>query len=136
MAKIRKIGLIINTASYERVAYALSFASICAATGIEAHVLFSYGAILRLVKGDSDFLGDETPEWIRETLKRGLEKGNIQRISDLIRDFMRFGGRIYACVGAMALHNLVKDDLLDGVKVASITSFLENVEDADFLLYV
>lgn len=131
-----KIGLIVNTASYERVAYALSFASICAATGMEVHVLFSYGAILRLVKGNSDFLGDETPGWIRETIKRGLEKGHIQKISDLIRDFMRFGGRVYACVGAMALHNVVKDELLDGVQVASITSFLENVEDANFLLYV
>jgi peroxiredoxin family protein len=136
MTKTRKIGLIINTGSYERVAYALSFASICAATGMEVHVLFSYGAIPRLVKGNTDFLGDETPEWIRDTLKKGLERGHIQKISDLIRDFMRFGGKIYACVGAMALHNVVKDDLLDGVKVASITSFLESVEDANFLLYV
>ena len=55
-----KISIIINSASYDRVDYALVIASTSAATGKEVLVLFTYGAITRLVENKADEIGEET----------------------------------------------------------------------------
>jgi len=132
-----KVAIIINSPSYDRVAYALSIASISAVFGKEVHVLFTYGAVHRLVKGKADEIGEETDAWIREAIKAGSEKGSISKISEILNNLKRFGGNVYACVAAMALHNIVKDELAEEVnEVTSISAFLEKVEGASMVLYV
>jgi len=65
-SKMRKKALIINTASYERVAFALSLASAFAALGEKVSVLFSYGGVLKLRKGHEDEIGEETNGWMKK----------------------------------------------------------------------
>ncbi len=132
-----KIAIIINSASYDRVAYALTIASTSAAVGKEVHVLFTYGAILRLKRGKADEIGEETDVWIREHVTLGSLTGAIPKISELINNLNKFGGKVYSCVSAMALHNIMKDDLTEEVnEVTSITAFLEKIEGASMILYV
>lgn len=131
-----KVAMIINSPSYDRVSYALSIASVWAAHLKEVHVLFTYGAVCRLVKGKADDVGEETDEWIRKDMKLGLERGSIQRISEMISYLKGFGGKIYACVAAMAFHNIAKDDLMEEVdEPTGISTFLERTEGAT-ILYV
>jgi peroxiredoxin family protein len=135
--KQEKVAIIINSASYDRVAYALSIASTSAALGKEVHVLFTYGAINRLVKGKADEIGDETSAWIRKTIVEGSKKGSIPKISEMLNNLNKFGGKVYACVAGMALHNIVKDELTEQVEeVTGIAAFLEKVEGASTMLYV
>ncbi len=132
-----KIAIIINSASYDRVAYALTIASTSAAVGKEVHVLFTYGAILRLKRGKADEIGEETDVWIREHVTLGSLTGAIPKISELINNLNKFGGKVYTCVSAMALHNIMKDELTEEVnEVTSITAFLEKIEGASMILYV
>lgn len=133
----RKVGIIINSASYDRVAYSLSVASMYSLNGNEVHVMFTYGAIIRLVKGNADNVGEETETWIRETVIAASKNKSIPRISETLKWLHDFGGKIYACVAAMATHNLVKDDLTEEVEeVTSISGFLEKIEDASIVIYV
>ncbi|MEM4298365.1 MAG: DsrE family protein [Nitrososphaerota archaeon] len=132
-----KVGLIINSPSYDRVSYGLTIAGMYAALGKEVHVIFTYGAIERLIKGRTDLLGDETDAWIRETVRAGLKKGSVERLSDRLKSLKKLGGRLYACISAMATHSITKDDLIDEVdKVMGIAAFLELVGDSPILLYV
>ena len=132
-----KIGIIISDASYERVEYALALAFSSAAMGKEVHVLFTYGAVTRLKKGDTDRVGEETTGWIREQIKTGLEKGSIQRISELIKNLKRLGGMIYACVAAMAFHNMTKDELIEEVdQVQGLVAFIESIAGATMVIFV
>jgi len=132
-----KVGIIINSASYDRVAYALTIASTSAAVGKEVHVLFTYGAVQRLMKGKANEIGEETGAWIREHVTLGTLTGAIPKISELLNNLIKFGGKVYACVSAMALHNIMKEELVEEVdEVTSITSFLEKLEDTSTLLYV
>jgi peroxiredoxin family protein len=132
-----KVAIIINSASYERVEYALTVALSSAAVGKEVHILFTYGAVTRLKKGDTDKVGEETPEWVRKSIRIGLKKGSIQRVSELLKNLKRLEAKIYACVAAMALHNLTKDELVEEVdEVTGIVSFLESVEGALGIIYV
>ena len=73
-----KVALIVNNSSFDRVSYALTVASTSAAHFKEVHVLFTYGAILRLRKERADDIGEETNVWIREQIKSGIEKGHIK----------------------------------------------------------
>lgn len=133
-----KVALIVNTASYDRLAFALSVATAAAALGREVVVLFGYGAVVRLKKGCADELGDETAAWIREQIRAGLEKGNVCRISESLETLAKLGGKIYACPEAMALHNLVKGELIDGVnEVCSLVAFLSrDAKDATAIVYI
>jgi peroxiredoxin family protein len=132
-----KVAIIVNSASYDRVAYALTIALVSASMGKEVHVLFTYNAINRLRKGNVDQVGEETDKSIREAIKTGLKKGSIGKISDILRDLKRFGGKVYACVAAMAFHNLTKDELIENVDhVIGIAAFLEIVEGASITLYI
>ncbi len=132
-----KVAVIINCASYDRVAYALTIASTTAAVGSEAHVLFTYGAILRLLKGKADNVGAETNACIREAVTLGVITGAIPKISELLRNLKEFGGKVYACISAMALHNIMESELTEEVdEVIGITTFLDKVEGASPTLYV
>ncbi len=131
-------ALIINTASYDRVAFALSLANIAAALGNEVAVLFGYGGLVRLRKGHVDDVGDETAGWIREQIRLGQAKGHVSRISELLETLPRLGGKIYACPAAMALHNLSREELIDEVnRVCGLAEFLSrSAESASTILYV
>lgn len=132
-----KTAIIINSASYEKVAYALTIAATCAALGNEVHVLFTYGALTRLTKDGTDRVGEETEAWIREDVRVGLVTGSMNKVSDMLKDLKSFGGKIYACVSAMAFHNIMKDELVEEVsQVTGITAFLETTRGASIVIYV
>jgi peroxiredoxin family protein len=131
-----KMALIVNSASYDRVSYALSIANISAAQLKDVYVFFTYGAVLRLLEGKADEVGEETDAWVRESVKKGLENGTMQRISELLDFSKGFGVKIYACSAAVAFHDIAKEELvaLDGIM--GISSFLEKVQGASPILYI
>jgi peroxiredoxin family protein len=129
-----KVAMVINSPSYERVSYALSIAAISAAHLKEVHVLFTYGAVCRLAKGKTDDVGEETDAWIREDIINGLEKGSIQKITEMITHLKGFGGKIYACSAALTFHQLTQDNLIEETdEVTGISTFLDITEGASML---
>jgi peroxiredoxin family protein len=134
---MEKLALIINSASYDRVEHALTIATMSATLGKEVHVLFTYSGLLRLKKGFTDKIGEETEAWIRETVKAGIKKGSMRKISELLTELQRFGGKIYACPAAMAFHGVAKDELIDEVdKVCGLTTFVEEYASNALTLYI
>ena len=131
-----KVAIIVHNPSYDRVSYALTIAAMSAAQFKEVSMLFTYGAIRRLVRDQTDEVGDETDAWIRGDLQLGLEKGSIKKISEMISYLKGFGGKIYACSAAMTFHNITEDMLVDEVDgVTGISTFLEQTDGAQ-ILYV
>jgi len=131
-----KMAWIINDASYDRVLYALTVAAMSAARFNNVAILFTYGAVLRLVRGKTDDVGEETPDWIRQTIKSSLKKGAMKSILEMIGLFKGFGGKLYACSASLAFHNLTREKLLEDVDdVIGIATFLERTEGAT-MLYV
>jgi len=131
-----KVAIIINNPSFDRVSYALTIASTSAAHFKEVHVLFTYGAVRRLVKDRVDDVGEETDAWIRMDIESGVERGYIKRISEMISFLKGFSGKIYACSAAIAFHRITTNDLIDEVnEIIGISTFLEKTEGAT-MLYV
>jgi len=52
--KTKKVALIINTDSYERVSFALALATSYLSLGFEVSIFFTYKGVLRLRKGYED----------------------------------------------------------------------------------
>jgi peroxiredoxin family protein len=129
-----KVAIIINNSSFDRVSYALTVASTSAAHFKEVHVLFTYGAVLRLIKDRADDIGEETDAWIRKEIKLGLEKGHMKKISEMINYLKGFGGKIYACSAAIAFHKIALNTLVEAVdEIIGISSFLERTDGAAML---
>jgi len=131
-----KVALIINSASYDKVSYALSIANVSAAHLKDVYVFFTYGAVLRLLGDGVDEVGEETDAWLRESIRKGLEKGTMPRIYEMFSFSKGFGVKIYACSGAVAFHNIAKEELPLVDEVMGISEFLEKVEGASMVLYV
>lgn len=133
-----KLALIINTASYERVAFALSLAVAGGVLNKEVSVLFGHGGVMRLKKGFVDEIGDETDAWIKEQIKSGTQTDRLPQISELLEMLKQLKGKIYVCPTSMVLHNLSKDDLIEEADdVCSLVEFLnEHTKDGSEVFYV
>jgi len=131
-----KVALIVNSASYDKVSYALSIANISAAHLKDVYVFFTYGAVLRLLKDRTDEVGEETDAWLRESIRKGLEKGTMPRISEMLSFSKGFGVKVYACSGAVAFHDIQREEIPLVDEVMGISEFLEKMEGASMVLYV
>lgn len=134
--RIEKVAFVINTASYERVAFALGMAT-GAATIKDVRIIFGNGGVIRLKKGSLDTVGVETESWLRGRVKLAVKAGSLPPISELLENLNKFGAKIYACPAAMELHNLIVTDLVKEVdEVRSVVRFmLEDTKDAS-IVYV
>jgi len=121
-----RLTIIVNSDAYDRVNYALSIAKVGAAQGMDVHMLFTFGGLRRLVRGRADELGEETGVVIRASIEKGLAVGSVAKISEQIKDAKKLGVNIYACVSAMAVLGLSKDDLVKEVDgILGISTFLD-----------
>ena len=76
----RKVAVIINNSSFDRVSYALTVASISAVHFKEVDVLFTSGVVRRLIKDRVDEIGEETDKWMRKIIELEIEKGYMKKI--------------------------------------------------------
>lgn len=134
-----RLCIILSSGAYEKVHEAMGIASVALARGGEVHVLFTYGAIGRLVKGMTDLVEMEgAPTPFAERFKKHVERGSIETISSMMRAGKQFGAlSIYACSAAMAILSVSHDDLIPEVdSVTGLVRFMDLVRDADTTLYI
>lgn len=133
----KKLAVIVNSGSYERVAFALQMAIGAAAIDEDVDLLFGYGGLVRLKKCSADEVSEETEHWMRGRIQSGLETGTVPRISQLLDTLLKLGGRIYACPAAMSFHNLIRGELIEGVnEVCSLGDFLGRKAPGATVIYV
>ena len=75
----RKVAVIINNSSFDRVSYALTVASTSAVHFKEVDVLFTSGVVRRLIKDRVDEIGEETDKWMRKEIGLGIEKSYMKK---------------------------------------------------------
>ena len=119
MAEHKEIFMVIDTSFYSRIHFALGIASSYSSLGYPVRIMFGYEGIKRLRKGFIDH--------IEEGAEIGFQK--LTKISEILEGIRKLGGKIYACPTAMALHNLTRDDLIDGIdNVMGVVEFTIQAE--------
>lgn len=137
--KEKRYCIFLHSGSYDRVYQAMSITNVALATGYEVHIFFSYGALKRLVKGNTDKVAIEgEPVFFKEDIERNLKRGTLDSISEMIETAKRFGRlKIYACTGSMAVLNIARDELIEHVDMSmGLVYFLNLVKDAEQVLYI
>ena len=134
-----RLCVFLHSGSYDRVYHALSICNVVLATGGEVRIFFSYGALKRLVKGNTDKVAIEgEPAPFREEIEKNLERGTFDSISEMLSTAKRFGDiKLYACTASMAVLNIARTELIDLVDESmGLVAFMEIVKDADETLYI
>lgn len=131
------LALIINTAAYERILFALGLATVQLALNRKVSLFFTYGGVYRLKKGATDSLGNETAGWVRARLAARSDQ-NAFNLSDMLADFKKLGGKLYSCPAAMIFHDISDDELIEEVdKVRGLVSFLKDeVSESTRVIYI
>jgi len=132
-----RAALIVHSGAYDRVMYALSVATVALAMGMEVHMLFTYDGLRRLVKGHTDDLGEETGPEMQKVIARRLARGDMQPLSQGLRDAKRMGLKVYACVAAMSNLSITRDELVPEVdEPAGLAMFLDLAKNAAINYYI
>jgi len=68
---------------------------------------------------------------------RGIMKNkNVQSLEDLIKAAMDSGVRVLACQMSMDLMGIKEEELLEGVELAGVATFLGSAETSDTNLFI
>ena len=130
--KKKGLGVIFHSGSYDRLYHGFSLALAASALGREVRLFFSYWALEylkkdRLAKVKIDSEGKKH----KEIIEKNIERGHLEKISELIRQSKAMGVKIYACTSSMGLLNIARNELIPEVdKSMGLTTFL--VETGDF----
>ncbi|MEW6202086.1 MAG: DsrE/DsrF/DrsH-like family protein [bacterium] len=128
MSDSRSLCIVLHAGEYDRVSHALSIAGVAAAMGKEVHLLFTYWALKRLVRGETDKTDSQF-------IEEAVAKGYMKTITEAITTIKKFGTvHIYACSGSMALMNISQDELINEVdRIMGLPTFISLWEGSDVI---
>lgn len=133
--KIKGLGIIFHSDSFDRIYNGLSIAATALALEQEVKFFFTYWSLTYLKKNQpSELILDKEAEKHRSILESAIEKGHIQEISKLLSLAKEMGADIYACSGSMSIRNIKNEDLIEDVdKVMGLATFLTDIENYQVL---
>ena len=129
------LAIIFHSGSFDRIYHGLSIVLAGLALGREVKLFFTYWALEYLKKDTpSLFKFDAEAQKQREVLEKNIERGHMQKFSELIRQSKAMGVKIYACTSSMGLLNIARDELIPEVdKTMGLTTFLVETKDSQIL---
>jgi len=128
----RGLALIFHSGSFDRLHQGFSLALAASALGRPVRLFFSYWAMKYLKRGeDSYFHLDSEALDYQAILRKGLEKGHMESVSQMIGQVKAMGAKCYACTHSMGLLNVARNELVETVdRSMGLTAFLtETAED-------
>jgi peroxiredoxin family protein len=131
-----RVTIILHSDSYDRVTNAISLAIVALSMGMEAHVLLTYEALGRFVKGQLDGPGG-TNAVLMAKMQNGVDSGRFHTIEEKVEAARELGLRLYACTTAMATLGLNQEDLIEQVEgVMGLTTFMNLAKEASVNWYI
>jgi peroxiredoxin family protein len=131
-----KATIILHSNDYDRVTNALSLASICLSMGMETHILLTYCALKRFVKGHLEDDCDTAPD-ILGVIKKSIDSGINHSIEEKLATARNLGLKLYACTNAMVTLGLTPEDLVEEVdEVMGLTAFIQLSKGAAINWYI
>lgn len=126
MSGEKKVAMIVHSGDYDRVTYALSIAKVAGALGMKVYILFTYGGLRRIIKGQVNKIDQNGDNYINNRIAQNISKKIMPMLSDDIIEAKRLGLKIYACVGSMGILNISREDLIEEVdQIMGLASFLD-----------
>jgi len=129
-------AIILHSNDYDRVTNALSLACICLSMGMETHILLTYGALNRFVKGHLEDDWNTDPA-IRGLIQQSIDAGINHCIEEKLATARSLGLRLYACTNDLVTLGLDFEDLIEEVdEVMGLTAFIQLSRNAAINWYI
>jgi peroxiredoxin family protein len=133
----RGLALIFHSGSFDRIHQGFSLALAASALGRPVRLFFSYWALKYLKRGeDSYFHLDSEARGFQAILQKGLDRGHMESVAQMLGQVKAMGGRCYACTHSMGLLNISRDELAETVdRSMGLTAFLTDTAE-DQILFI
>jgi len=139
MVKRRRLAMIVESGTLDRLYCAFILASTAVAMDIEAHIYFTFFGLNMLRKGAMEKAGlPATYKHLEEDLKKKLAAMKYPTPYEMLKRLKASGlMRIYACSPTMEMFGIKKEDLIPEIdEIAGAATFLEVASKADITLFV
>ena len=152
-----KVSLVVLSGDMDKVMGAFIIANGAAAFDMEVTMFFTFWGLKALQKGNrtgksllgkmlgvmnrggADRLGPSkfnfggVGRWM---FKKMMKKANVIPLPDLIRQAQEQGVELVACEMSMQVMEINKDDLIDGVKLGGVGTFISDASESKFSLFI
>ena len=139
MAQKKKIALVVQSGTIDKLYCAFILASTAVAMDWEAHLYFTFWGLSSLVKGAMEkatLPGDY--KHLEEAMKKNLERMKYPTPYEMLKRLKQSGlFKIYACTPSMEMFGIKKEDLIPEVdNMVGAATFLNIAADADVNLFI
>jgi len=139
MVKKKKLAMVIESGTLDRLYCAFILASTAVAMDMEAHLYFTFFGLNMLRKGAMEKAGlPATYKHLEEDLKKKLAAMKYPTPYEMLKRLKASGlMKIYACSPTMEMFGIKKEDLIPEVdEIAGAATFLEVASKADTTLFI
>ena len=139
MSQSKKIALIVQSGTIDKLYCAFIMASTSVAMGWEAHLYFTFWGLQSLTKGTMEkaaLPGDYKN--LEETMRKNLERMKYPSPYEMLKRLKQSGQcKIYACTPTMEMFGVKKGDLIPEIdNMVGAATFLNIAADADVNLFI
>ena len=139
MVKTKKLALIVQSGTIDKLYCAFILASTSVAMGWEAHLYFTFWGLQSLAKGAMEkakLPGDY--KHLEETMRKNIERMKYPSPYDMLKRIKQSGQcKIYACTPTMEMFGVKRDTLVPEVdSMVGAATFLNIAADADITLFI
>jgi peroxiredoxin family protein len=139
MNQKKKIALIVQSGTIDKLYCAFIMASTSVAMGWEAHLYFTFWGLQSLTKGTMEkatLPGDYKN--LEETMRKNLERMKYPSPYEMLKRLKQSGQcKIYACTPTMEMFGVKKEDLIPEIdNLVGAATFLNIAANADVNLFI
>ena len=131
----KKIAMVLTEGSFDKAMMPFLLGVTASASGIEAHIFFTFWGINVIKKGAKPKLPGMWKPFTGIMIKK-MKKKNIATLDELLEQARELGVKLYACSATMELMSIKKEDLIDGVEVIGAAGFLKIAAESDIQLFI
>ncbi|HET7876577.1 MAG TPA: DsrE family protein [Methylomirabilota bacterium] len=134
---MKTLAVIASRGSFNSLVQVATLLMAAVSSGLAVRVFFRDEAVLKLTKkGVAELNLSDAYRGLEAKVRARLEKQGLADLEALLHDVREAGDvRLYACSSSMAICGVTAPDLLDGIEVRGVTTFLlEDLAAADRIL--
>ena len=154
---VEKASIIVMSGDMDKVMGAFIIATGAAAFDMQVSMFFTFWGLKAIQKGNltgKTFMGKMLgvmnrggidrlgPSRLnmggmgRWMFKKMMKKHNVTPLPELLRQAQELGVRLTACEMSMKVMEIKKEDLIDGVQIGGVASFIADASESKFSLFI
>jgi peroxiredoxin family protein len=134
-----KATIICSTKEFEKVYALFNISNGCASFGMDVTIFFTFDGLRLLMKGEAgtpDFLRDGFFGSLKDEMIEHMKAREITSLEEQFNDVQELGVRFIACDMSMDMMGITAGDLIAGVTVGGIGTYVSEAKGSDITLFI